>query len=54
MQYYSQYGIDYCKQIERYNLTSLRMTLGKIAFVIAVMMKPLMANVEVKAKYDNL
>ena len=54
MQYYSQRGIDYCKQINRHNPTNLRMPLSKIAFVIAVMAESLMANAEVKAKYDNL
>jgi len=30
------------------------MALDEIAFVIAVMIRSLMANAEVKAKYDNL
>ena len=36
------------------NPTNLRVALDKIAFVIAVMMRSLMVNVEGKAKYDNL
>jgi len=54
MQYYSQHGIDYYRQINRHNPTNLRMSSGKIAFVIAVMLRSLMANTEAKEKYDNL
>lgn len=38
MQYYSQGGINYYGQINRCNLTNLRVALDEIAFVIAVMM----------------
>ena len=36
------------------HLTNLRMALDEIAFVIAVMMRSLMTNAEIKEKYDNL
>lgn len=46
--------MDYYGQINRCNLTNLRVVLDEIAFVIAVMMRSLMANAEIKEKYDNL